>query len=270
MKTLKTLKTTTRGLPRRALPAFRWALTATLITGVTFATFTALNSHPQTKPAGTISMSAPALKSPPANPAPNLRPEALAPAVAVAPGVTAAPAPAVTPAIKADTAPAVRPKAVTPAPAVRAPAPATTSRPKAATPAPTVRAPAPAPAVRPSAATPTPTPATVPYVAPTVTLYGSTCRETSTAWEITWNWTATGGHYVDLGSAQHRTNVVVNGGTRTWTFTTTEAGWDGSKPPAPTTGDARLSSRVAPIGHTGAMDEISITRTINEVPVHCG
>ncbi|MGV8845810.1 hypothetical protein [Tessaracoccus sp.] len=113
-------------------------------------------------------------------------------------------------------------------------------------------------------------PAKVAYVAPAITFNGSTCKENSSGWAITWSWTATGGHYVDLGSAQARTNVVVNGGTRTWTFTTTESGFGGVKGAAPNTSDAWLSSLVAPIGHTSAMSWRSITRTINEVPVHCG
>lgn len=131
---------------------------------------------------------------------------------------------------------------------------------------------APSKAVTKPKAKPAPKPAPVKqaapaFRAPTVTYAGATCRKTGPGkWTITHRWTASGGTYADLGSGQHRTSpVTVTGGTRTWTFNTTETGSS-----APEVTDAYLGRIIAPIGRAGDVTQWrSIERSADMVPAHC-
>lgn len=105
------------------------------------------------------------------------------------------------------------------------------------------------------------------FQAPSVHYAGATCRKTgANSWSITHSWTATGGSYVDLGSAQNRTSpVVVTGGSRTWTFVTTEVGSS-----APEVTDAVLGRIIAPIGKAGDVSAWrSVERQMDMVQVRC-
>lgn len=131
------------------------------------------------------------------------------------------------------------------------------------------------PSVTPPSPSPSPTPVrppapapALPYLAPSVTFASVTCRETATNWVLTWTWTATGGQYVDLGSTQAGTRVVVTGGTRTWTFNTTESQWGGGKGTAPTTSTPYLARILAPIGQEQNLRSM-VRDEPNGVPVHC-
>ena len=116
----------------------------------------------------------------------------------------------------------------------------------------------PAPPKKPVAAT---------FAAPTVHYSGATCRKTSAnTWSITHTWTASGGTYADLGSAQHRiTPVTVTGSTRTWTFVTSESGSS-----APEVTDAYLGRIIAPIGQASDISQWrSVERQVDMVQVRC-
>lgn len=105
------------------------------------------------------------------------------------------------------------------------------------------------------------------FQAPTVRYAGASCRKGGAGtWTITHTWTATGGSYVDLGSAQHRLSpVTVTGGTRTWTFVTTEYGSS-----APEVTDAYLGRIIAPIGRSSDIGSWrSVERQVDMVQVRC-
>ena len=127
-----------------------------------------------------------------------------------------------------------------------------------------VTRPAPQPVTKPA---PPKKPVAATFAAPTVHYSGATCRKTSAnTWSITHTWTASGGTYADLGSAQHRiTPVTVTGSTRTWTFVTSESGSS-----APEVTDAYLGRIIAPIGQTSDISQWrSVERQVDMVQVRC-
>lgn len=110
------------------------------------------------------------------------------------------------------------------------------------------------------------------YVAPKITYMGAVCSRVKGGWSIDWKWRATGGRYVDLGTAQHPNlrGTVVKGGKRTFAFTTTVTGYGGDLKWLTPTETAMYAQTVAPIGGQRNVQAWRLLTDERVVNMRCG
>lgn len=107
-----------------------------------------------------------------------------------------------------------------------------------------------------------------PFIAPAHTLASATCTKVDfNTWKVTYEWTVTGGQYLNLGNGEHYlygTDNVTPAQSRTVVTSVTISPWsDAAEASAPETDTAKYDHWVAPIGSRAAAQNLTDYTEVN-------